>query len=379
MSRRISINFVGDVMLGRLIDQLLPVHVNEPSEARIISSFLNSNPHLRQYNPGSPWGDTLPLFNGSDLNIINLETAVTSSSKKWPNKVFNYRMHPENISALKVANVSYASLANNHTLDFSEEGLRDTVEALENAGIAFAGAGLGQKEAAAPVVISLATKSESNDQSKSPVLKIWAAADHPSSWSELPGFSFIDYTPGTRRRLKRLIAETSGLDPLSSSTLKIFSVHWGPNYSWKPSEDIRSLAHFPIDECGIDIIHGHSPHHVQGVEIYKDKLIIYGCGDFVDDYALTPEYRNDLSAVWRLNVIEDNLKLELDKLEIFPTRINAFQAQRLTATEADFIWFQEKLRTLCRELGTTVEPELSADSQLTIKLRSNNDRVSAER
>ena len=368
MGRRISINFVGDVMLGRLIDQLFPAHVNEPSEARIISSFLKSNPHLRQYNPESPWGDALPLFNGSDFNIVNLETSVTTSSRKWPNKVFNYRMHPENIHALNLANVSYAGSANNHTLDFSEEGLRDTVEALGKAGVAFAGAGLSQEEAAAPALICLATSLESHDHSKVPVLRIWAAADHPSEWSGLPGFGFLDYTPRTRRRLKSLITETSGLDSVSSSCLRVFSVHWGPNYSWHPSEDIISLAHFLIDECGIDIIHGHSSHHIQGVEIYKGKLIIYGCGDFVDDYALTPEYRNDLSAVWRLNVIEDDLRLELDKLEIFPTRIKTFQAQRLMANEPDFVWFRKKLGTLCTELGTTVEPELGEDSHLTIKL-----------
>ena len=58
------------------------------------------------------------------------------------------------------------------------------------------------------------------------------------------------------------------------------------------------IAHYLIDDCGIDLIHGHSSHHIQGVETYKGKLIIYGCGDFVDDYALTPTYRNDLSAVW---------------------------------------------------------------------------------
>ena len=356
-------------MLGRLIDQLFHVHVHEPSEASLISSFLNSNPLLKQYVPESPWGNTLPLFQSADSNIINLETSVTTSSKKWPEKVFNYRMHPENISALRSAKISYASLANNHTLDFSGDGFKDTVDALYRSGVAFAGAGLSQQEASAPAVVELAKVTEDAGDSKSSVLKIWSAADHPSDWSTVPGFSFIDYSSKTRERIKKLILESSkaGSDQQFQS-LKVFSIHWGPNYSWQPSDAIQSLAHFLVDECGIDVVHGHSSHHIQGVEIYKSKFIMYGCGDFIDDYALTPEYRNDLSAVWRVNVVEDGARLKLDKLEVFPTRIKTFQAQRLTTDESDFAWLKGKLTALCAELGTRVERDVGDDGQLMIKV-----------
>lgn len=355
-------------MLGRLIDQLFSVHVHEPSEACIIGSFIDSHPHLKQYSPESPWGNTLPLFRTAGLNIINLETSVTASLRKWPDKVFNYRMHPENIKALHPARISYAGLANNHTLDFSEDGLRDTVGALKEANIAFAGAGLSQEEAVAPATVNFQMQLDGKRPAGSNVLKIWAAADHPSDWAKVPGFSFIDYTVTTRQRLKKLILETSNSESNARRPLKIFSVHWGPNYSWQPSEDIKSLAHYLVDECGIDIIHGHSSHHIQGVEIYKGKLIIYGCGDFVDDYAMVPEYRNDLSAVWRVNVIEDGPDLKLDSLGIFPTRIKTFQAQRLELGEADFGWFRERLATLCSEFGTHVGGELGEDNQLVISL-----------
>ena len=360
--RRFSINFVGDVMLGRLIDQLFPVHVHEPSEARIVSSFVGSHPYLAGYSPSSPWGNTLPLFHAADANIINLETSVTASPKKWPDKVFNYRMHPNNIRALHPAKVTYATLANNHTLDFSEEGLRDTVDALRKANVAFAGAGLSEEEARAPVSLQL-FKSDASQSDAGHVLQVWAAADHPSDWAKVPGFSFIDYTDKTRQRLKKLVAGSS-----RGSSLKIFSVHWGPNYSWRPSSHIIALAHYLIDECCIDIVHGHSSHHVQGVEKYKGKLIIYGCGDFVDDYALTPEYRNDLSAVWRVNVVEEGGKVKLDKLEIFPTRIKTFQAQRIRREEPDFDWVQKRITDLSAELGTKIEKETGAGDQLIVNL-----------
>ena len=359
-------------MLGRLIDQLFPVHVHEPSEARIVSSFSGSHAHLREYSSTSPWGNTLPLFEGVDINIINLETSVTTSSRKWPDKVFNYRMHPENLRALRPAKVTYAGLANNHTLDFSEEGLRDTVNALKEAKIAFAGAGHTQNEAEAPAMLEfpkLPDREGRDTDSKPHAVKIWAASDHPSDWFGVPGFSLIDYSKQTRQRLKELISKPSEEDRMPMP-LKVFSVHWGPNYSWQPSSAIRSFAHFLIDECDIDIVHGHSSHHVQGVEVYKGKLIIYGCGDFVDDYALVEEYRNDLSAVWRVSFVEDSQRLDLDRLEIFPTRIKTFQAQLLRKGEPDFEWLRDKLSSLCADLGTAIESETGDDHQLVIDLRS---------
>src|SRR4051794_7103372 len=116
-----TLTLVGDIMLGRLIDQLLPQHVDEPDEARHAASFRRSHSSLKTYEQSSPWGNTINLFKSSDLVLGNLETAATTHGKKWPNKVFNYRMHPANVQCLKLAGIDYVSLANNHTLDFSRE------------------------------------------------------------------------------------------------------------------------------------------------------------------------------------------------------------------------------------------------------------------
>jgi poly-gamma-glutamate capsule biosynthesis protein CapA/YwtB (metallophosphatase superfamily) len=121
--RTFTLNFMGDVMLGRLIDQMFFEHVYEPEEARLAQSFLKSRFRQTNFERITPWGDTLPLLQRADLNLINLETSATTHAVKWPNKVFNYRMHPANISALTAANIHYAGLANNHTLDFSQAGL----------------------------------------------------------------------------------------------------------------------------------------------------------------------------------------------------------------------------------------------------------------
>lgn len=364
-TKMLKINFVGDVMLGRLIDQLFKTSVDEPSEAKIVRSFVENHPSLKSYGPASPWGSTLPLFHSSDLNIINLETSVTTNARKWPDKVFNYRMHPANVNALKAANVDYTSLANNHTLDFSEKGLEDTVEALKRQRIHFAGAGSSREEAFRPAQLKVPRDATAHEQSD---VLVWSASDHPAEWSKVGQFHLIDYTDKTKSRLKDIIVRSASDQQSDRRPLKVFSVHWGPNYLWTPAQEIQSLAHFLIDECGIDVIHGHSSHHIQGVEKYHGKLIIYGCGDFVDDYALVPGYRNNLSAVWRLNLLQSEGTLKPRKLEVFPSRIRHFQAELLETSDPDHDWVRSKLSHLSSAFGTVTQDRLGENGQIVIDL-----------
>ena len=360
-------------MLGRLIDQLLPTHVDEPSEARIVDSIRRSRLSLRDYSPESPWGNTLTVLKLGSLNIINLETSVTTHPVPWPDKVFNYRMHPGNISALKAAGITFVSLANNHTLDFGVEGLVETVVTLSSNNIQFAGAGRSAAEARRPATVPLTLWQGFECYPSDHTVDIFSASDHPRDWGSVPSFHLIDYTAQTKARLKDLITHHNAD---SKSSLKIFSVHWGPNYAWRPSAEIREMAHFLIDECAIDVVHGHSSHHVQGLERHGGKLIIYGCGDFVDDYALTPEYRNDLSAIWRLNVEEvdggeeggKKRGLKLRRLDVYPTKIKDFQAHLLEPQDPDHEWVREKVVSLSRANGMEELPFMGKDGQLVIEL-----------
>ncbi|GAB1191386.1 hypothetical protein APSETT444_000558 [Aspergillus pseudonomiae] len=369
-----SLTFTGDVMLGRLIDQLLPTHVPSPTDHATITKILQAYPSLKSYSPRSPWGSALPFLHASDLNLINLETAVTTVDTPWPNKTFNYRMHPRNLEVLKVANIDYVSLANNHTLDFGEMGLSETVEAVRGAGIAFAGVGeegpavlrLGSKEDHGGGGGSSATAGGdgASGESKEYKIHVYSASDHPRAWSRIPQFNFIDYSSATRAKLKTLL--TRGEQP----ALKIFSVHWGPNYAWQPAGEIQALARFLVDECGVDIVHGHSAHHLQGVEAYRGRWILYGCGDFVDDYALDAEFRNDLGALWRVLVEEDGRGggLSLGRLEVVPTRCRLFEVEVLGVDDEDHGWVRRKLGELSREFGTVVQGELGRDGQIVLDL-----------
>lgn len=379
-SSSFTINLMGDVMLGRLIDQLFPTHVNCPEEARLISSSRSSLPHLKAYSPESPWGDFLPLIRAGDMNIINLETSVTTHDKKWPDKVFNYRMHPANIAALHAAGIDYVSLANNHTLDFGEVGLMDTIKSIRNfqsaklgkGSITFAGAGETAQLAQAPASLLLprhvqGSSHDHSDTEHQRLVHIYSFCDHPREWASIPQFNFFDYSEATRQHLRSVLSKSGPLNDIKPA-LKIVSIHWGPNYSWSPSAGIKSLAHFFIDECGVDLIHGHSSHHIQGVEIYKKKLITYGCGDFVDDYAVVREFRNDLSALWQVTVSEDNDRLQIKRLEVFPNQIKNFQASLLNQSEDDHKWLTKRFRELCSEMGTQVQDELGAQGQIVIEV-----------
>lgn len=287
--------------------------------------------------------------------ISNLETSITTHPNPWPDKAFNYRMHPANVDFLREAKITYTSLANNHTLDFCEEGLAETVSTLKEEGIAFAGAGHTRVEALGPAKLTLGGDYR---------VHVYSASDHPYSWSKIETFHHIDYHPDTRHRLRSLLTSTS---TSVESDLTIFSVHWGPNYAEEPSSSIRELAHFLVDECDVDVVHGHSSHHIQGVEMYKGGLIIYGCGDFVDDYAIHLDWRNDLGALWRLRLSARAMakpgeelrkkRLKVDRLEALPTRIKDFQTNVLEPDDPDWQWTRDWVSRLSGRLGTEVRSE----------------------
>ncbi|KAJ5492435.1 Capsule synthesis protein CapA [Penicillium expansum] len=363
-----TLTFTGDVMLGRLLDQLMPEHVTNQHDERIATTFIKAHPTLLSkgnYTPSSPWGTTLPP---PSLFYPGMHQPRNRPPIPWPNKVFNYRMHPANLGPiLHAGGIDYASLANNHTLDFDTEGLTETVQTLQRANVAYAGAGETADDARKPAVLHLPRASEVIDESKQHryTVHVYSASDHPRVWASVPGFNLFDYTRDTRARLREMLVDAEETKP----ALKIFSVHWGPNYAWQPDGRITSLAHFLVDECGVDIVHGHSSHHVQGVEVYHGKLVIYGCGDFVDDYALNEEYRNDLGALWRVVVREKSGGgLGLERLEIFPTRVERFKAVLLDSKDADHAWVRRRICELSGELGTSVKGPLGEKGEVIVEL-----------
>jgi poly-gamma-glutamate synthesis protein (capsule biosynthesis protein) len=121
------------------------------------------------------------------------------------------------------------------------------------------------------------------------------------------------------------------------SAFRIFSIHWGPNWGYEISEEERNFARRLIDEANIDIVFGHSSHHFKGIETYKGKLIIYGAGDFINDYEGIggyEEFRGDLVLGYVVEI--ENLKI--NKLILLPFHIKKFRLNYCTDEEVDWIF-----------------------------------------
>lgn len=263
MKEPITLAFLGDVMLGRGVNAEIP-----------------------HRSPESFWGSVLPVLRGADAAIANLECAITQEKSQEccrTAKVFHFRADPAAVEVLRAGNIQFVSLANNHTLDFGDRGLLDTLHHLDAAGIRHAGAGRNLHEAATPVQLDISN------------LKVGfiALTDNEPAFAAGSDYPGTRYLPIRTNRATLALIETA-IEQLRSAgaTLVVLSIHWGPNMVAVPPPQFRQFAHAVID-CGADLIHGHSAHLFQAVECYKRGLILYDTGDFLDDYAVDPVLRND--------------------------------------------------------------------------------------
>jgi poly-gamma-glutamate synthesis protein (capsule biosynthesis protein) len=134
----------------------------------------------------------------------------------------------------------------------------------------------------------------------------------------------------------------------------VASIHWGPNWGYEVLSEQRLFAHKLIDEAGVDLIHGHSSHHAKGIEVYKNKLILYGCGDFLNDYEGIGGYeffRGDLGLMYFAGLEPQTGKL--CRLEMIPTQIKHFKVNNVSGNDA--LWLSNVLNYECEKLGCSIE------------------------
>lgn len=354
----IKLFLAGDAMLGRGIDQILP----HPSGPVLHEAYVtNAKQYVRlaeQKNGPIPrdvdyryvWGDALDVLsaNKPDLRIVNLETSITTSDDFWPSKGINYRMHPQDVPFVTVAGIDCCVLANNHVMDWGYAGLRETLATLEQAGVATVGAGANIDEAVRPARFSVDGNRD---------VLVFGFADGssgvPDSWHatrDRAGVNLLnDLSPGTAKRVSRRI-----LDQRKPDDIVVASIHWGSNWGYNVSPEQRRFAHFLVDHGDVAVVHGHSSHHARPIEIYDGRLIIYGSGDFVNDYEGIggyEHYRPWLSPMYFVTV--SAMTCGLERLEIVPMRLRRF---RLTQASADDRrWLRDKLSDASRRLATEIE------------------------
>ncbi len=363
----ISVFLCGDVMTGRGIDQIL-LHPSDPTihegymkDARgyvEIAEKVNG-PIPRAVVPTYIWGDALDELEkrAPDLRMINLETSVTQSDDYWKEKGIHYRMHPENIDCITVARIDICSLANNHVLDWGYAGLKETLKTLRKAKIRGVGAGMNLQEAESPAIMEIKGKGRAVvfalGSPTSGVSLDWPASKDRPGVDLLEDFS-DDRVQRIRERVKKVKQEGDAV---------IASIHWGGNWGYNVSHEGIDFAHHLIDEAGIDIVYGHSSHHVRGIEVYRDKLILYGCGDFLNDYEGIggyEYYRADLGLMYFASVDPSTGKLV--QLQMTPTQIKFFKVNRTSRDDA--LWLAHTLNREGRKFGTRVK--LDEENRLTL-------------
>lgn len=354
--RRITIALAGDVMTGRGIDQVLP----RPCPPQLYESYVES---ARDYvalaeevNGGIPypvdfayvWGEAPAVRRrlSADVWVVNLETAVTRSEDYLP-KGINYRMSPENARCLAAAGIDCCTLANNHILDWGVSGLLETLKTLSALGLKTAGAGVDAAAAAAPAIV----------ETEAGRILVFAfgspSSGVPFDWgatAKRPGVNLL--ADLSERSAERIAAQVAAVRRPGDIT--VASIHWGGNWGYAISLQKRRFAQWLVDGARVDIVHGHSSHHPKGIEIHRGKPILYGCGDFLNDYegiSGYEAYRDDLVLLYALSF--EAATGALSGFRMAPFRIKRFSLLRASREETQ--WLTSVLARESAPLGVRVE------------------------
>ncbi|WP_432042902.1 CapA family protein [Streptomyces cadmiisoli] len=363
--RAVTLFLCGDVMLGRGVDQILP-HPGDPAlredhvaDARSYVALAEAvnGPVPAPVDASWPWGEALRVLADAapDVRIINLETSVTRCAGFAPGKAVHYRMHPDNVTALTAARPDVCVLANNHVLDFGRPGLTETLSTLARAGLRTAGAGRDATEAFAPAVVPL------DPAGRVLVFALGAASSGiPSDWAataDRPGVARLpDLSPEAAGAVARRMRSAG-----RPGDVTVVSVHWGSNWGYGVPRDQIRFAHALVDG-GADIVHGHSSHHPRPLEVYRDRLILHGCGDFIDDYegiSGYEKYRDDLRLAYLVTVEAGTGRLT--GLRMVPLGVRRMRLE--PAADRDRVW----LRTTLDRISAGVRVELRPDRTLTVR------------
>lgn len=240
------------------------------------------------------------IFEMDDYTLVNLETTFTNATQ-YADKQFNFKGDFDYVNILKEGNIEGVNISNNHTKDYLEKGYNDTIETLERADIDYSG----------DDYIHIETIKDVN-----------------------VGFIGFKNANLTYENIDNKLTELKKYNP----QIIIASCHWGIEGENKFNSDQQSFAHYLIDN-GVDIVIGHHPHVLQGIEEYKGRHIIYSLGNFCFGGNRNPKDKDSM-------IIQETFKLENNELastniEIIPCSIsstsdyNNFQPTPLVAEEKE--------------------------------------------
>ena len=357
----------GDVMTGRGVDQVLPFPGDPELRERYAADArayvrLAERAHGRIPRPAGfawPWGDALGVLEEAapDVRVINLETSITRSRDFAPGKAVHYRMSPGNVPCLAAVRPDACALANNHVLDFGRRGLADTLEAVSGAGLRAVGAGRDAGQARRPAAVPVP------GGGRVVILSCGTGSSGiPAGWAAAPGRPGIDFLPDlSDATADEVIGRARAAK--GPGDVVVVSIHWGSNWGYAVGRDQVRFAHRLIDG-GVDLIHGHSSHHPGPVEVFGGKLVLYGCGDCINDYeGITghERYRGDLRLLYFASLHPGTGMLAA--LRMAPMQARNLRLHR--ARQADARWLATVMQRASSRFGSLVD--LQPDGLLALR------------
>ena len=303
----ITIAAAGDIMLGSWITDV-----------------------IENFGYEYPFQNVDSILNDADIVFANLEAPFGTNGEAFP-KTYDFQVPPDLVNVLNAGKINLVSIANNHIMDFGAESLTETINLLNKNNIWFAGAGLNLSQARAPAVFQIKEKRIAFlAYSLTFPQEFWA--NDSSAGSCFPSHTFV------YEDIKKIRSEND---------LLIISCHWGEELRNTPKEYQIELAHKMID-AGADLLLGHHPHVIQGLELYKNKLIAYSLGNFIFG-----SYSKMATESYILKICLDDG--ELKSCQVFP--INVFneevEFQPMPIIGKEKKNFFEKFNKLSMELNNT--------------------------
>lgn len=264
-SDSIKILFVGDIMLARSIGQSIK-YGNDP--------FVNVKNKFKDY----------------DIIVGNLETTIANLNTGYSaSKGYNFKAPIESAKNLADSGIDIVSLANNHSMDYGEDALLETIHLLNNNGVGSFGAGKTFTDAYKPFYVKYKN------------IKIaFIGLNNIERWVT----DINDYHGGSAYFDETLVRK-SLKDAQDNSDLQIVFPHWGEEYTTLVNADQKKWARFFIDN-GADLVVGSHPHVVQTYETYKDKFIYYSLGNFVFD-GMKGIYLADKGSMLEVNIVNKEI------------------------------------------------------------------------
>jgi poly-gamma-glutamate synthesis protein (capsule biosynthesis protein) len=277
------------------------------------------------------------VLRSADVTLANLECCISDRGERWPDprKPFFFRAPPVAAHHLAAWGVDAVTLANNHALDYGANALVDTLRHLADAGVAAVGAGIDEAASRTPLRLTAGASS----------VGVVACSDHPADYAATgnrPGIAYANLRQGD---IGWIVDAVRAL----GTDVTVVTPHWGPNMVPMPVPQVRTAA-AGFAGAGAALVAGHSAHVFHGAGMVTGCPVLYDLGDFLDDYRVDPQLRNDLGLAWTV-VFDGAVPVAV---EAYPVALEFCVTRR--ATPAEFQEIATLLRRACAEFGTAVEP-----------------------